>query len=507
SGASRPMTAAPARDRLVTRLARTARSHAPEPNRDSLAASRTTMTGAAPVGAGARSHRSYADHSNAVTAALPEAATAAATAVAARPITAASATVFIVASGLGTNRRGWGGLGAGRDLLKQPLGVLVRRRLEEADRVGRVLRHAETGHIELRERDPGAHLPFVCGGLEVAQDPRIVGRNLAGSPTMVEILERCLSGLAERESLGGQHGHRFGATALPEQCPADRVVVPVLRQLRIFAPERGPIVSKRLLDGTPLGRCAPGLAERGLPQLDERHGRYEVALIARARPPRDRPREVGRDAQAPGVRGAREELGPRVTGARRGQEFRRRLGVAMSQLQDEGQVESRVRLLGAPDEDLSVRFDRPVQIAERVAHQPETVEGLDEIGLAAQDLLELGARGRPVLLRHERRGENLPGSYGIRVLAQEGAKLLDRPIEVAHLVEGEPQALAGLDQGGLKPERLAERSGGRRRVTARHRRPAALESLPRPGLALREGYRGRGSRRFAGGGRSRRALG
>src|SRR5258708_39859863 len=113
------MTAAPARDRLVTRPARTARSHGPDPNLDSLAASRTTITGAAPVGSGARSHRSYADHSNAVTAALPEAATPAATAVAARPITAASATVFIVAAGLGTNPLRWDGLG-GLEIAEDP---------------------------------------------------------------------------------------------------------------------------------------------------------------------------------------------------------------------------------------------------------------------------------------------------------------------------------------------------------------------------------------------------
>ena len=94
SEASRPMTAAPACDRLVTSRASAARSA----NRDSLARSRTTTIAGRPARSRAGS-RSYRDHSNAVTA-PPEAATPVATAVAASPITAASATVFIVASGL-----------------------------------------------------------------------------------------------------------------------------------------------------------------------------------------------------------------------------------------------------------------------------------------------------------------------------------------------------------------------------------------------------------------------
>src|SRR5262249_56233796 len=114
------MTAAQGRDMVGTKLARTARSHAPEPNRDSLAASRTTMTGAGPRSSGARSHRSYSDHSNTVMAAPPDAATAAASAVAASPIAAASATVFMAALCLWTNRRGRGGFGGGREPFEDP---------------------------------------------------------------------------------------------------------------------------------------------------------------------------------------------------------------------------------------------------------------------------------------------------------------------------------------------------------------------------------------------------
>ena len=82
-----------------------------------------------------------------------------------------------------------------------------------------------------------------------------------------------------------------------------------------------------------------------------------------------------------------------MSGARRGQELRRRLGLAMSELQHEGQVVAGVRLLRAAGQDLPVGLDRSVEVGERVAHEPEAVERLDLTGLAAQDLLELGARG------------------------------------------------------------------------------------------------------------------
>ena len=55
---STPTTAAPARDRLVIRRERTARSHGPEPNLASLAASRATTTSSELTGAGRRSQRS-----------------------------------------------------------------------------------------------------------------------------------------------------------------------------------------------------------------------------------------------------------------------------------------------------------------------------------------------------------------------------------------------------------------------------------------------------------------
>jgi len=102
--------------------------------------------------------------------------------------------------------------------------------------------------------------------------------------------------------------------------------------------------------------------------------------------------------------------------------------------------------------------------------------------LPAQDLFELGSRRRPVLLGHERRREDQSGSDGIGVPAQQRAELLDGSVEVAHLVEREPQVLSGLDQVRLKPERLAKRPRGRRQIAACHRRPSKHEKLARPGL-------------------------
>src|SRR5262249_46295362 len=234
------MTAAPARDMLVTRLASTARSHAPEPNPESLGAGRTTPTGAGPRSSGARSHRSYSDHSNAVTAALPDATTPAASAVAASPIAAASATVFIAALRLRTNRRGRGGFGSGRELLKDPL---------------------------------GARLAFGRGSLEIAQDPRVVRKDLAWSPARVDAFQRHLRRLADRGGFRDEHGHPLAGGALGGRPPADRVIVAGLHQFRVVAPEPGPIISERLLDGAPLRRGATDFAERSLPELGERGAR------------------------------------------------------------------------------------------------------------------------------------------------------------------------------------------------------------------------------------------
>src|SRR5207253_2754269 len=79
------------------------------------------------------------------------------------------------------------------------------------------------------------------------------------------------------------------------------VVVTVSRQLREFTPQRAPIVSKRLLDGSTLAGRPPALAERGLPELAERRDGLEVALIGRSRPPQDRAHRVGLDAGASGL--------------------------------------------------------------------------------------------------------------------------------------------------------------------------------------------------------------
>src|SRR5262245_1125464 len=148
------------------------RSGAPPPTRASLTGSRTTTTRSELTGSGARqrSHASYGDHSSAMTPAPPKIGTPVATRAAAAPISAASAAVFIGGRGLGAGRRG-GGLAGGLELLKQPLGVFVGRRLQEADGARHVLRHAEPRRVASRERDARPGLAFVGGRLEVVQDP------------------------------------------------------------------------------------------------------------------------------------------------------------------------------------------------------------------------------------------------------------------------------------------------------------------------------------------------
>src|SRR6185369_459378 len=83
--------------------------------------------------------------------------------------------------------------------------------------------------------------------------------------------------------------------------------------------------------------------------------------------------------------------------------------------------------------------------------------------------------------------------HGIRMPAQEGAKLLDGAIEVAHLIEGEPEAFPGIDQVGLNPERLAKRRRGAGRVAAPHGRATECQKLARPRVSVRAARRRAGA--------------
>src|SRR5207245_8181830 len=111
--------------------------------------------------------------------------------------------------------------------------------------------------------------------------------------------------------------------------------------------------------------------------------------------------------------------------------------------------------------------------------QTEAVVRLGQLGLLPEDLLELGARRRPVLPGYERRGEGESGLRGITLLVQERTELFDRPVQIAHVVEGEAQALPGLDQLRLEAERLAQPHRGRCHVALSDRRPTEPEVLAR----------------------------
>src|SRR4029453_6970392 len=205
-----------------------------------------------------------------------------ATRAAAAPISAASATVFIGgAAGLGTGRRR-GGLARRLELLKQPLGVFVRRRLQQADGARHVLRHAEAGRVAPRERDARPGLAFVGGRLEVIQDAFAVDGHLSVDAALIDRLERALRRLAEGGGFPDQHWHRFTAAALAEQRGADRVALTGPRESREFRPQRCSVFAKCRLRGLTGGRSGSAPAEGGLSQLAERGGGLGRSLRGRA---------------------------------------------------------------------------------------------------------------------------------------------------------------------------------------------------------------------------------
>ena len=136
----------------------------------------------------------------------------------------------------------------------------------------------------------------------------------------------------------------------------------------------------------------------------------------------------------------------------------------MYQLEHERHVVTRVLVLRVAREDAAVRVDRADAIALRVARDAQAVVRLEEVGALLEDLLELDARRRPVLLRHERRGQGQPRRYGVGPPSHGRAELFDRGVEIAHAVECLPEARAGLDQVGLEAERRAQRACGRRHL-------------------------------------------
>src|SRR6266849_9988609 len=103
------------------------------------------------------------------------------------------------------------------------------------------------------------------------------------------------------------------------------------------------------------------------------------------------------------------------------------------------------------------------------------------------------------------RSEGESGRRGITLLAQERMELFDRPVQIAHVVEGESQAFPGLDQLRLEAERLAQLHRGRCHVALPDRRPTEPEVLARLRPPRLEGvHRGGlpGSSAWAGGRRA-----
>src|SRR5882762_8847822 len=104
--------------------------------------------------------------------------------------------------------------------------------------------------------------------VEVSEDPRIMRGQLPHDALLVERLEQPLRRLAQRAGLADQHGYRLARAPSPQQRTSHGVIA-VRREVGEVPPERRPIVPERLLDGRLIGRRAPALPERYLPELCE----------------------------------------------------------------------------------------------------------------------------------------------------------------------------------------------------------------------------------------------
>src|SRR5436190_846346 len=261
-------------------------------------------------------------------------------------------------------------------------------------------------------------------------------------------------GLAQCGGPADEHRDRLAHAPFPEQGAADRVVS-VRREAWEVPPERRAIVPKRLLDVRAIRGCAPVPPQGDLSELRERLVGLRHALLGGPKPPRDGGRQIALDPEAGGVRRTREVLRARVSRLRGGEKFGRGLSIALREPQHEREVVARILVVRIAREDTTERLDRPVEVALRVSDDAQAVVRLAEVGSRSEDVLELDARRRPVLLRHERARQGEPSREGIGLPSEGRAQLLDGGVEVAHAVEGEPEARAGLDQVGLTPECLA----------------------------------------------------
>src|SRR5262245_17037425 len=88
--------------------------------------------------------------------------------------------------------------------------------------------------------------------LEIAQDPRIVGGQLAFDALLVQRLEQALRRLAERRGLEDEDRHGVGDASLPEQRLAHRRIRD-RGELGEALPEIGSVIAKGLFGGVAIG--------------------------------------------------------------------------------------------------------------------------------------------------------------------------------------------------------------------------------------------------------------
>jgi hypothetical protein len=182
-------------------------------------------------------------------------------------------------------------------------------------------------------------------------------------------------------------------------------------------------------------------------------------------------------------------------------ELRRGLGIALGQLEQEGQAVACVHLARLGREDAAVCVDGAGDITLGVAHDAEAVARVERLGLGSEHTLQLFAGRRPLLARDQHARQGQAQWQGIGLAAEPGAQLFRRGVEIAHGGERGAEPGARIHLVGLGAERLAEGGGRGHHLPTCEQRSTAVErgrrgdGGPRDGCGwqwrCRHGRRGR----------------
>src|SRR5216117_1589243 len=167
------------------------------------------------------------------------------------------------------------------------------------------------------------------------------------------------------------------------------------------------------------------------------------------------------------------------------------------------------RVVKTIGDEIMALFPSPDAAAGAASEMHATIEQLPEVG-GAKLGVRVGFHSGPVIQREDdvfgdtvnmaapgdqRGGQSQPWSDGGGVLAQRRAQLLDGAVEVAHVVEREPQRGPGVDPFWGRPQRRAQRCRRARHIAGGQQRLTALEGGLRLARRLRRSDRNRRGRR------------